>query len=104
MKAVDSVRDLISEDNPSLTFFSELEKSITIKASGRKQNAEEIEEKQTSKKRLAKENLRYPLQREMKQVRSQSKRKLFHQQKRKALWIIITLRWESQMVVVMKKS
>ena len=36
MKAVDSVRHLISEDNSSLTFFSELEKSITIKASGHK--------------------------------------------------------------------
>ena len=45
MKAVDSVRDLISEDNPSLTFFSELEKSITIKALWKKQNAEEIEER-----------------------------------------------------------
>ena len=36
MKAVDSVQDLISEDNSSLTFFSELEKSIALKALGQK--------------------------------------------------------------------
>ena len=33
MKAVHTVRDLKNEDNSLLTFFSGLEKSITIKAS-----------------------------------------------------------------------
>jgi len=37
MKAVQTVRDLINEDNSSLTFFSELEKSITKKALGDEQ-------------------------------------------------------------------
>ena len=33
-KAIKTVRDLITENNLSLTFFSELEKSITKEASG----------------------------------------------------------------------
>ena len=37
MKAVHTVRDLINENNSSLSFFSELEKSITNKASGQVQ-------------------------------------------------------------------
>ena len=60
MKAVDSVRDLISEDNPSLTFFSELEKSITIKVLGQTQNAEETEDKQTTQKKLGKRKCKVP--------------------------------------------
>ena len=45
MKADDSVQDLISEDNLSLTFISKLEKSVTISALGQKQNATEKQKK-----------------------------------------------------------
>ena len=37
VKAIHTVRDLMNEDNLSLTFFLELEKSITKKASGQQQ-------------------------------------------------------------------
>jgi hypothetical protein len=37
MKAVDTVRDLINENSSSLSFFLELEKTITKKASGQEQ-------------------------------------------------------------------
>ena len=80
MKAVDSVRDLISEDNPSLTFFSELEKSITLKALEKNKIMRKQKKDNLHRKNLQKENLKSPLQKEMKQVRSQSKKKLFHQQ------------------------
>jgi len=57
MKSVNLVRDLISEDNRSLTFFSELEKSITIKAWGHKHN---IEETKSAQKKLAKRKFKVP--------------------------------------------
>ena len=54
MKSVNLVRDLISEDNRSLTFFSELEKSITIKAMRHKHN---IEEPKTAQKKTCKKKV-----------------------------------------------
>ena len=57
MNAIHTVRDLINEDNLSLTFFSELEKNITKKALGQKQNAEEIEDKQTTQKKTCKNKM-----------------------------------------------
>ena len=56
--SVNLVRDLISEDNRSLTFFSELEKSITIKASGHKHKNEEPI---TAQKKLAKRKFKVPV-------------------------------------------
>ena len=58
MKAVDSVRDLITEDNLSLTFFSESENSITIKALGQKQHAAEKEALSSAKKRKVQRNIK----------------------------------------------
>ena len=104
MKAVDSVRDLISEDNPSLTFFSELEKSITIKALGQKQNAEETEEKQTAQKKLAKRKFKVPFAKRNEASQIPIEKEALSSAKRKVQWIIKTLHWESQMVFVMKKS
>ena len=101
IKSVDLVRDLISKGNQPLTFFSELEKSITAKATGPKNNNEEPK---SAQKKLAKENSRYPLQKQMKQVGSQPKKSVFHQQKRIALWIRKILCRESQMMFVMKQS
>jgi len=57
-RSVNQVRDLISEDNRSLTFFSELEKSITIKASGHKHKNEEPI---TAQKKLAKRKFKVPV-------------------------------------------
>ena len=60
MKSVDLERDLISEDNRSLTFFSELEKSISIKALGHKHNFEEPSDpNQKSSSFISKKGRRY---------------------------------------------
>ena len=60
MNAVKTVRDLITEDNSSLTFFLELEKSITKEASGQtKTNA--IQEKETMKNKLKKRKFKVPM-------------------------------------------
>ena len=59
MKAVKTVQYLITEDNSSLTFFLELEKSVTKKALGQtKTNA--IQEKETIKKKLKKRKFKVP--------------------------------------------
>ena len=50
MKAVHTVRDSINENNSSLSFFSELEKSITKKASGQEQQHTAMKENKTSQK------------------------------------------------------
>ena len=51
MKAVKTVRELITEDNSSLTFFSELEKSITKEASGQKKTIAYQENETVQKKK-----------------------------------------------------
>ena len=48
MKAVHTVRDSINENNTTLSFFSELEKSITKEASGQKQQQTTKKENNTS--------------------------------------------------------
>ena len=55
--SVNLVRDLICEDNRFLTFFSELERSITAKASGPKHNIEQPKSAQT---KLAKRKFKVP--------------------------------------------
>jgi hypothetical protein len=57
IKSVDLVRDLISKGNQPLTFFSELEKSITAKATGPKNNNEEPK---SAQKKLAKRKFKVP--------------------------------------------
>ena len=52
MKAVHTVRDSINENNTTLSFFSELEKSIITKASGQKQQQTATKENNTSQKRF----------------------------------------------------
>ena len=69
MKAIQTVRDLITEDNSSLTFFSELEKSITKEASGQKQTSA-ITENETKQKKPPKRNSKYPMQEKMRKKRS----------------------------------
>ena len=61
MKAVHSVRDLMNEDNSSLIFFSELEKSITKKASGQEQQHTAMKENELCRKNQQQENSKYPL-------------------------------------------
>ena len=52
MKAVHTVRDSINENNTTLSFFSELEKSITKDASGQKQQQTAKKENNTSQKKF----------------------------------------------------
>ena len=56
-RSVNQVRDLISEENRYLTFNSEMEKSITAKASGPKHNTEQPKSAQT---KLAKRKFKVP--------------------------------------------
>ena len=68
MSAV-TVRDLIHEDNTSLTFYSELGKSITKEPMEQKQ-AVTNQEYQTMQKKLQKKNSKYHMQDKMKIQRS----------------------------------
>ena len=77
IKAVHTVRDLINEDNSSLTFFSGLEKSITKKASGQKQNTA-VHKNETMQKKSTKRKFKVPFARKMNKKRSCSN---FHQQR-----------------------
>ena len=61
MKAVNTVRDSITEDNSTLTFFLELEKSITKEALEQKQMLQKKKKKQC-RKNLQKEHSKYPMQ------------------------------------------
>ena len=60
MKAVQTVRDLINENNSSLSFSSELEKSITKKASGQKQQHTAMKENKTSQTKSTKRKFKVP--------------------------------------------
>ena len=57
--AILTVQDLITEDNSSLTFFSELEKSITKEASGETKSIA-IQEKEVMKNKLKKRKFKVP--------------------------------------------
>ena len=81
MKAVHTVRDSINENNTTLSFFSELEKSITKKASGQKQQQTAMKEIKLCSKHQQIENSKYPLQGKIQKKRFQSKKFLFHQQR-----------------------
>ena len=76
MEAVHTVRDSINENNTTLSFFSELEKSITKEASGQNNN-----KLQRRKIILRRKSSKYPLQGKIQKKRSQSEKFLFHQQR-----------------------
>jgi len=59
MKAIKTVRELIHEDNSSLTFYSELEKSITKEALEQKQTVIN-QENETMQKKLKKRKFKVP--------------------------------------------
>ena len=63
MKAVKPVRDSINENNTTLSFFSELEKSITKDASGQKQLQTATKENNTSQKKSTKRKFKVPFAR-----------------------------------------
>ena len=63
MKAVHTVRDLINENNTLLSFFLELEKSITKKASGQEQQHTAMKENKTSQKASIKGKFKVPFAR-----------------------------------------
>ena len=60
MKAVHTVRDSINENNTTLSFFSELEKSITKEASGQKQQQTATKENKTSQKTSTNKKFKVP--------------------------------------------
>ena len=60
IKAVHTVRDSINENNSSLSFSSELEKSITKKASGQKQQHTAMKENKTSQTKSTKRKFKVP--------------------------------------------
>ena len=72
MKAIQTVRDLINNNNTSLTFFSELEKSITKEASEQKQTIANKENKAMQKK-LKKQKFKVSFARKMK-IRKKERR------------------------------
>ena len=59
MNAIKTVRELIHEDNSSLTFYSELEKSITKEALEQKQTVIN-QENETMQKKLKKRKFKVP--------------------------------------------
>ena len=60
MKAVHTVRDSINENNTTLSFFLELEKSITKKASGQKQQQTATKENITLQKTSTNKKFKVP--------------------------------------------
>ena len=75
-----TVRELIHEDNTSLTFYSELEKNITKEAVVQKQTVTNQIQKNIQRRTNSKrENSKYHTQEKMKTQRSLPKRLLFHQ-------------------------
>ena len=63
MKAVHTVRDSINENNSSLSFSSELEKSITTKASGQEQQNTAMKENKNSQIASTKKKFKVPFAR-----------------------------------------
>ena len=107
MKAVDSVRDLISEDNSSLTFFLELKKYITTKALRQKQigaEKDKEEEKQTTQKKHAKRKFMVPFAKRNEESQIPIENEALSSAKKEGAMDHETLSWECQMVFVMKKS
>ena len=102
-RSVNQVRDLIYEENRYLTFNSEMEKSITAKASGPKHNTKQPKSAQT---KLAKRKFKVPFAKTNEASQIPTKKvtlKLSSAKKEGALDFENTT-WESQLVVVMKKS
>ena len=77
MKAVHTVQDLMNENNSSLSFFSELEKSITKKAPGQEQQHTAMKENKNLQKKSTKRKFKVSFARKMKKKRSHSKKNLF---------------------------
>ena len=98
-RSVNLVRYLISEDNRSLTFFSELEKSVTIKALGHKNN---IKEPKTTQKQLAKRKFKVPSAKRNEASQIPTEKVTLSSAKKEGA--MDQKNRESQMVVVMKKS
>ena len=86
METTKTVQELIRENNLSLTFYSELEKSISKETSEEKQTTA----KKKTQKTVKNENSKYYLQEKMKiqkkKRRCQPKKYLFHQWKWQTAW------------------
>ena len=96
-----TVRELIHEDNTPLTFYSELEKSITKETVVQKQTVTK-QKKHRMQKKLQKRKFKVPYAR--KNGDTSPKRLIFHQRRWQIPWNRKTLYRESQLRFQMKKS
>jgi len=77
MKAVHTVRDSINENNTTFSFFSKLEKSITKKASGQKQQQTATKEKKTSQKTSTNKKFKVPFAKKNSEEKDPNRKRFF---------------------------